>query len=792
MFMKIQYGRTVFKLGLTTCIYALFLSILGSCSTSLNTSIFSKKVVGLPQQFLKPDKNLRNHFSSKKGDIPWIVYSDRVDNYTTTSPGGSLLVEKLDFMEPFYVAEDNGSYLKLVRFKASMINGLKFKDKKSAESIGWISKEKLLLWNKSYVSKNMGYADKSVAMINGVDPLLFPNQFFDKKDSLLVFDSPELKNIIGKVALHEYVYVYKQSSNRKQYLIGLNDQFVLTERNKSVKGWVSSDVVSPWGNRLYLFPNTTINDSISVLDSLNNKLGLFPYNFVLDPLVDTSKMILSTVSLGEDGRAYYSLPLYHKTNNYINAINGSQLYYHNYVDLKQNRPRLNIVFVVDGGKAMKDRFPGLVNTIQSFEKNVYEFFNPHDVKFGSVVYRSKNHCGIGNSSLSLGDDYRELVSFLKAHSSVTANCMSNTDGQSVFEGLEDAVKLLNNVPNQTNLVVVLGSIGDSAGLNDHKIYSLGRQLATVDARMLFMQVFNDANSQFDSFIIQSRKLLSEEAHYAAENRKSKSIEGDAFSSQNYLFNLTDSNSYYLDFPKNSLVQGAVVFPNRYKSLSPSQYNIAFNRILNETKYDINMHLNSLDSSFKLIGVSNRNITSQVVGFLDEKFSTQVGDHMPHNEFAFAYSTPFYVDSLVNLKGSGLELNLLLNAREYKVFLETLALLTGENLNEEDANFRANLVQNYISYAKLLDKERGGNLSLSKWDLNEYFEYVLGIPFGSSEYSSLTLSALSKEKEFSKEKFEKYITYLRNISRRIRDYSAESGKYYSNGELYYRIRGSFFN
>ena len=49
----------------------------------------------------------------------------------------------------------------------------------------------------------------------------------------------------------------------------------------------------------------------------------------------------------------------------------------------------------------------------------------------------------------------------------------------------------------------------------------------------------------------------------------------------------------------------------------------------------------------------------------------------------------------------------------------------------------------------------------------------------------------KPKELSNVDFEEYMKYLQSVFRRVKDFSSKEGKFFSNGEPYYRIKGSFF-
>ncbi|RZJ88911.1 MAG: hypothetical protein EOO20_12305 [Chryseobacterium sp.] len=196
---------------------------------------FSRKVIYMPKAFERPSEDTNPDSQSGRSNLPWIVFSDRADNNTTTVPGGSLMMKKLGFMEPFFVSKEENGYLKLIKYKAGMVRGRKINDKKSAISYGWIPKARLLMWQRSYSNQKNGFPEKSLSIINGTNPLTEPRYYFDQTDSVFVYTTPELKDRKTKVRLHEIVYVYKKSEDGKTYLIGGDDQLVADTAAKSIE-----------------------------------------------------------------------------------------------------------------------------------------------------------------------------------------------------------------------------------------------------------------------------------------------------------------------------------------------------------------------------------------------------------------------------------------------------------------------------------------------------------------------------------------------------------------------------
>lgn len=797
-FMNSNIFKNIYNIGKRTAILLACCLSLGGVGNvyAQSPTTFGKKVKGMPFIYLEPLFGTNSIDVQGKTKLPWIVFSDRVDNHTTTSPGGSLMMEKLDFMQPFYVSEEKNGYLKLLRYQDNMVKGLKLKNKKSAESMGWIAKDKLLLWQKSYIDNNTHFPYKYLTIINDVDPLVNARYYFDRQDSVFVYDGPDLKTVRGKVALHNYVYVYKQSGNAKQYLIGTSDQFVAKQASKNIKGWVSAALVENWGGRVYIAPTSFDHPEVDqAVDNINSNNLRTNGPYLIDPLQDTTKLILTGLPLlsatDQSMMTRYALDVYNKDNNKLLTINGSELTYPSFLNLIKNRSKVNVVFVIDGSGTMKNHFSSLLNTIQSFETMLTSTFNIRALKFGSIVYRNAADCGVSGGKLPLTGDYRQLMAFLREQSNLTSNCNLTNANQPVFQAMDDAVRLVTDVPQQTNLFVVIGTTGNDGGSNSMQSSSLARRIADVDGRLLMLQSHNRPANGYTDYITEARKLVSSEAYYAAERRKFQLVEGEAFGQQVYDFNISDSISYYLDFPKASLVQGGVVFPGRGGSLQVRSYQAALTRFLNETKMDIKNHLHSLDSAFRLTGIENRNVSNGVRAILEDRFNNQVGDNMPHNEFKFASTLELSTNLFKDSTNTVVEKNLVLNQNEFSELIDILNTLAGGNLQADASNFRSKFYKNYFSVLKDRKGRKVPSGEVNKWTIGKYMQEVLGIPADEFAYGTYSVRSLNRVKEMNTHAFEGYVAYLRSTIVALKSYSQGAGKFQSNGETYYRVRGSLF-
>ncbi|WP_412466907.1 type VI secretion system protein TssR domain-containing protein [Pedobacter sp. KLB.chiD] len=779
--------------------YALTILLLGiSFAYAQSPASFGKKVKYMPKSYEKPAETININDNTGRSSLPWIVFSDREDNYTTTAPGGSLIMKKISFMEPFYVSKEENGYLKLIKYKPGMIRGRKINDKKSAISYGWIAKSKLLLWQRAFSNQKTGYAEKAIGIVNGKNALTEPKFYFDTTDSILVYNTPELKDRRAKVRLHEIAYIYKKSEDGKKYLIGSEDQLVADSALKSIYGWVSAETVHHWGDRLYITsakPGDYDKDdstAMAIKNGINNGTA-----FVIDPLLPRENLILRSVPVvsNDEGSKTVGIAtdVYNKKDNKLLTINGSSLSYQDYLNLRKNKTKVNVVFVVDGGSSMTKYLSGMTNTIGSFESIMGDFGKGTKVSYGGVVYRGETGCGQQGIFVSpVQDDYRKLMTFLSNQAKNTMRCNGEITESPVFSGLKEGIKLFKAKKNETNLIILVGSTGNTGGTNNYLINELSEQVALADARILALQVYSDFNQSFNDFVIQSRKLVSESAIRAAEYRKNTMVKGEGLKSfQPYNTSLQDSISYYLDYPKNSLIQGGVVFPTKGSVNSNQSMTIALRRFVKETNMDIYNQISSLDSAFRLTGISRKNLSADVEALLPQPVGMEVADRMPHNAFKY-YTTANISADVVKNNPSTLQYAIVLNNMEYKQIIDVFTMMLGQNLQADQSSFRSKLVKNYVRMPKQLLGMKISSGDIKAMTLTDYIKLVTGLPINNDFLSKYKVSDLKSTSRMPLDQFETYIKLLDQSVQQIKRATQIEQQFISNGKIYYYITENNFN
>jgi hypothetical protein len=775
-----------------------FALLLAATAGAQSPVSIKKKVATLPRAFEKPNSRTNVYDDGKTTSLPWVVFSDRDENYTYTAPGGSLVMKKIKFMEPFYVSTARNGYVKLIKYQPGIVQGRKLINKKGAQSYGWISKDKVLLWQSAYVSASSGYPDKAITVISGKAPLTSPATYYDRTDSIYVFDSPEMEHKKSKLALHQLLYIYKKSPDGKTFLIGSEPQLIADSAARSVYGWVPADAVHNWGNRLYIgSAKTGFNFDDSVASVINRSLqfaGPGKASFAFDPLIDQDQPLLRSIpviSYPAAGNMELGIAtdVYDKSNNSILNIKGGRLTYKEYLSIRKNIRKINVVFVVDGGSSMRNYSSGLTSTIQSFE-NVFNSYNKgNQISYGAVVYRSSSNCSVGGvEKQSFNTDYRKVVNFLDKQASLTnSSCIAAANSQPVFDGLHASLSMFNNHKNETNLVVLIGSTGNSVSTTT--VYDMATEVANVDARLLAIQVYSDYNPIYNDFVIQARKLVSESASQLAERKKNRMVIGEGLSNtQQFNVSLSDSISFYLDYPKNSLIQGAVIFPPKGVIKSNQAMDGALKRLMQETQTDIYTQVHTLDSAFRLTGREHRYVTPVVISQLQAPVPADLGDNLPHNAFKY-YLTAQAPANIVTENPAELQYLLILNETEYKQMNDVLSMMIGENLEQDAGNYRRKLFKNYLNIVReYMGQKDASRSQIKNMLLSDYIQKTTGmvVPASVKEQLNYKVVQLKRNGSMPQAQFEAYINYLIKSRNTIKQQALLQQHFTSNGKKYYYI------
>jgi hypothetical protein len=675
----------------------------------------------------------------------WIVYSDQSNNITYKSPGGDVQLKTLSFMQPCYVIGTKGDYLELAGYDPSQkINGRKI-SKKSTDNLGWIHKDKLLLWSNAIKDKRSKFNIKAITTYGGEKAFTsLPGHV--SNDSFLLFESPFMKEISGKCSMESICYIYKQSSSGNEYLVGAAPQLFADSARVAKAGWISKDLVKIWGTRaLFTFDAHGINKdhSLTAIPFYSDSSFLQPENKSTPMLMANDEYSFGGSLLqqvyplngfykagNEDGliKTAVMTDVLDRSHNEIYNVSGNKITYNEFKNIVKNNGHLNIVFVVDGGSDNAKYMTQLYSILQNLELQVQEQSLFKKVKIGAVVYKD-NLRGCKNSVVPLTASFSEISDFWNRQQKESFNCNDTYSEQAVFSGLADASELLYKSKEESNIVILFGAAGNSskAGSSWSDVIS---KLSYVNARMLIFQSHSLSDPSFNNFVVQAKDLVLQSAENIADLKKEKMVDysGSVLTSAGFSLGGGDSGVYYLNYPNKAMTQGYVLFPAKGEVMQPSLLSSSLDSLIAQIGKDNRMIEESLFRYFLTIGAKNTKVESKFAFRYPNYTEKYVpSDFLKSNSFR---TQSFYIPAWtsINTKDSSQKIatGLLLNREEYLQITSRLLLLSGSNKNYKGESRTAiyNQVKSAVNKAV---KEKGMQLAKPVSDLtfSEAMEVMTG-------------------------------------------------------------------
>lgn len=562
-------------------------------SSELNeVDVFSRPAAFIHPDGLKVAYELPKTASSQ--DNLWVVYSDRTGNVARSRPEYSAPVQSnLDFMQAALVIEEKGGWLRLVEYKTNWCPQSRFK-KLCAPIIvlGWVEKEKLLMWEVPLHTSTNKYMIKGLAISTAADLMELTqseDQTHSFQDKLKLFDDPELQvRNKSDFRIFNFLFIFKMEGS--SYLVG-KDHIIRSYRGnakQSILGWVDSKSIRQWRYRICLEPT---KDQFAERKQAGMHNALFEkesdaMNYSMEGTLTTEPIwkkmlssrprpgikrlpILDSKTAGFDGRLVQTgvvTPIYNKQGDEV----WSEEDYANVSLSKEQRDaensKVNLIFVVEDSQDMGIYMPKVHDMIMDIGKglkqkqdNLSLLEKPFEFSIGFVLYRQDDADACGGKSVlpytPQPDDYKKVAAAFN-NKNEQGSC-GNSNTYALLKALEEALNFVKKREYQNNLIVVAGFNANQASDYERRKSALIDRLDSTNTSLLVFQPVNPGNDDFQDQL----------SFLQMEAMKKESI----FVAQRYAIKIADPtlkkvpehmNLFAFDCPEESPLPGVFMFADK--------------------------------------------------------------------------------------------------------------------------------------------------------------------------------------------------------------------------------------
>lgn len=576
----------------TFIIFLIFSCLFNAFANAQNMQ--GKRALERPEVFLAPlekEAQRMTHDGKRMEGILWVVYSDRSNNHTVKNIGDEMPHKMLEFMEDFYVAEERGDYLLLVKDPEPIYGSDGFVFSSDSENYGWINKSYMLLWSNSLEEETGGIPIKAMTQ-NTLDYIEGMDLRFQDMVDVDYFYNPELSRPTGRqIRLYEILYVYKMTDRAvllgtSSYLHAIAD---IEGRRRIIYGWVPRDRVVLWDNRVVIEPNW-MGDAVAERERKNIMASIFyahddAHKFSVGSQTEFPP-IIREAGIGEGGfyrsrqiGEWQRYPLLDAQNNIMRVgVMGEITTETTAIDrvtfanidrqvsrITEQLGNINIVFVMDGTNSMRDYFhPTSEAVIKGMNMINAQMHDNIVFRFGAVVYRDEPEREFNRLTeiKPLTENYRDVAKWLE-QINVEEFGHDPWLEEAVYYGLREALISVVGDSDQTNLLVLIGDAGnhsrdDRSQVDENIIIQL---LAGKNTHLLAFQVNNRDHAAYDDFQEQVKRLALKQAEIMLSK-----IDANERPPGTPTWSQLDNNRIRLD---NSINMATLVSPPKGQAMPPN-------------------------------------------------------------------------------------------------------------------------------------------------------------------------------------------------------------------------------
>lgn len=611
---------------------------------------------------------------------PWVVYSDREKNESYNKRGGKVKAKDMDYLDPFLVIGSKKEYLKLIKYTPDILKNGKLEYKK-AEYYGWVPKNKLLLNNQSVTDIASGRKNKILTVFSDTVSINEPERYFSS-DSILAYKDLELKSRVGAIAPFSVVYQLKQSEDGRTTLVASKPYIKPEEASQDVLGWVDNSLIQNIGTGLHVNLSTIPQKNkrffirkegnISVTEDMTEFGELLKDQY---PVIRFSPV--SSYSRKDSLIAFktrLTLPVFDYSNNYIFNVNGGQISHKEFRTIARNLKRINITFVFEGKEYSISQFPQIVNALQNLQTL---FDRPDDVfsyQFNTVLTFDDAPQPFEPVATAFSPDYSHTINFLSDKANNKTQLKPIPSGNA-WEGLNKTLELLETTPNTTNVIILIGEKGFSG---DGIQPDLAEKLLKNNCRIIGFQIYADDGDDYNNFVLDVETMISAYADAMLKSKSDILVSPEQIRRANYYTEVAEMvNGYRLDFPKNSITQGALFFPQKQETLPMEILTSNIDTLIQHIRQDHGSVIQYISKAFRTVGNNRTQFDSLFL-----QHHEIIPGRLPHKKLvtSFVNEMPgWYIPSrIVVLEDSvnkSLDYRLMLSEKELTELKEFIASLS---------------------------------------------------------------------------------------------------------------------
>lgn len=553
--------------------------LLSSCTVK---KVAVQKTPTATAVYTHQDQLLQSGYPKKK--TAWVVYAGKHNASLYAKATSELAVKNVAFLTPLIVLKQKGNRFKVAQYEAGSRVENKI-EKTKIKELGWMHQSDLLLWTESLRDAKTGFRLKGVLAIQEKSVLSSLEKYMEK-DSMFVFKDPSLLHRGDrKIPLNSIVYLYALTEDYKKVFIGESTNLEEGNPQNEVLGWVDARLLGIWGARTAIRMKSSAQGQITPIgmqtmkDSTTSFTPILQFDARLDTLDLGHLYPISYRSTTDDFKINYLDQVLDYSENKVYNVEGNPLYYESYKRILADNRHLNVIFVLDGSKEVAQHMAPLQVVFQGLGMQ----FASHDyfkaISFASLFYHVDRQ--------EKKNDKVQLLDFenwsrnlrLPFHYNLTPS-MTTT----LSEAMVDLMRLLETKKYQSNLVVIVGQrLSPEDQVRQKK---LAEQIASTGSCIIFYQVAANSRDAHNDFVLTAEEVIKRSADQISKDKKQRIVAYEQIVESN-VFDLSqgDQGVYQLDFPTQSMHQGAVIFPRKGEENKPILLKNTLTKIVRDKAWD---------------------------------------------------------------------------------------------------------------------------------------------------------------------------------------------------------------